>query len=146
MRQSSQQFADTSTMDLDVSCHHNSDDEMPNEAGFSYFGESSADGDVDHVKTDDDFASANEDGIEDTSKMQPDCSLMCKYNTYLSSGLGQMKTSTAYQRDIELLRILTKAKAQCTFLIRLNPFTELRFTFRNSNSWTSLPSFLAKLS
>ena len=108
---SSQQFADTSTMDLDVSCHHNSDDEMPNEAGLLYFDECSVDGFVDHFETDDEIASANEDGIDDTSDYQPDCSLMCKFNTYLSSGLGQMKASTAYQRDIELLRILTKAKA-----------------------------------
>jgi hypothetical protein len=109
---SSQQFDDTSTMDLDVSCHHNSgDDEMPNEAGFLYFDESSVDGGVDHVETDDDFAPANKDRFIDTSDIQPDFSLMCKYNTYLSSGLGQMKASTAYQRDIEHLQILTKAKA-----------------------------------
>ena len=106
------QFADTSNMDVDISRHlYSSDDEMPNETGILNCEESSVLADGDHYIIDDDLASSNEDVVDVANVKQPDLSLMSKYNTYLSSGMGQMKASIAYQRDIELLRILMKAKA-----------------------------------
>ena len=109
---SSQQFADTSNMDVDVSCHlYSSDDEMPNDTGVLYCDKSSVLAYGDHYTIDDDVASSNEDGVDVANVIQPDFSLTSKYNTYLSSRMGQMKGSTAYQCDIELLCILMKAKA-----------------------------------
>jgi hypothetical protein len=70
-------------------------------------------GNRDNVTSDDDQAFCSiEDGVHDTNDIEPDISLLCKYNTYLvSSGLGQMQATIAYQGDIELLRLHTKAKS-----------------------------------
>jgi hypothetical protein len=103
---SSQQGVDTSTMDVDASFHYFSDDD-------------NGDGDLD--------SSPNEGSFADVSNhVQPDYSLQNKYNAYLQSGLGQMLGSPYYQRDIELLRILMKAKAP-NYL-----FDELKEHFRTS--------------
>jgi hypothetical protein len=105
----SEQIADISTMDVDVSFSHYSDNEMPTEeAGMNSADDSSLCNNVDSDTTD---ASSNNAGVVATNDIETDFSLLRKYDTYLSSGMGQMKESTAYQRDIELLRILMKAKS-----------------------------------
>jgi hypothetical protein len=104
----SEQMADISTMDVDRSCCNYSDNEMPTEDADINSAVDSTICDNDDSDTTD--ASSNNAGVVATNDIATDFSLLRKYDTYLSSGMGQMKGSTAYQRDIELLRILMKAK------------------------------------
>ena len=114
-----QSNADICTMDVDVSCIQYSDDDMRIDAGASPIDDSRVLGHGDHANgdhattgsDDDGYLCCNLGGVLDTNDIEPDISLRCKYNSYLSSGLGQMKATIAYQRDVEFLRILSTAKA-----------------------------------
>jgi hypothetical protein len=84
-----EQIADISTMDVDVSCSHYSDNELPTDkAGMHSADNSNRCDNVDSVTTD---ASSNKVDVDATNDIETDFSLLRKYDTYLSSGMGQMK-------------------------------------------------------
>jgi hypothetical protein len=108
---------DISTIDVDVSRSHYSDNELPTDvAGMYSADDSSLRENCDCVTTD---ASSNNDGVDVTNDIETDFSLLRKYNSYLSSCMGQMKGSTLYQRDIELLCILMKAKSPMYLFVQI---------------------------